>query len=273
MISRMATRGHIRLGTCSWTAKGWAGKFYPSGTDRSDFIAEYAKVYDAVEIDATFYGTPRLSTLEAWYDKTPEGFVFAAKAPQAVTHEKFLEDCGRELADYLDAMALLKEKLGPILFQFPYYSKKKGVTFDDFLGRLTPFLKTLPEDGFQFAVEVRNKAWLKPALFSALAEYNIAATLIDHPWMAPPADLMNRDGIVTAGFAYIRWLGDRYAIEKITKTWNERVVNRDDDLAKWIKPINSLLDDNVDVFGFVNNHYSGYAPDDIDQLADQLAGG
>jgi uncharacterized protein YecE (DUF72 family) len=250
----MAARGHIRLGTCSWTAKGWAGKFYPSGTDRSDFIAEYAKVYDTVEIDATFYGTPHHSTLEGWYEKTPEGFQFAAKAPQAITHEKFLEDCGRELAEYLDAMSLLKEKLGPILFQFPYYSKKKGVTFDDFVVRLKPFLKTLPEDGFRFA------------------EHSVATTLIDHPWMAPPGDLIKRDGVVTADFAYIRWLGDRYAIEKITKTWNERVVDRDDDLGKWIAPINNLLDGNVDVYGFVNNHYSGYAPADIDQLMAQFPG-
>jgi uncharacterized protein YecE (DUF72 family) len=54
----MAKQGHIRLGTSSWTAKGWETAFYPKGTDRTDFIAEYAKVYDTVEIDATFYGTP-----------------------------------------------------------------------------------------------------------------------------------------------------------------------------------------------------------------------
>ncbi len=272
MIARMAQRGHIRLGACSWTAKGWAGTFYPSGTDRSDFIAEYAKVYDAVEIDSTFYGTPRLSTLEGWYEKTPTGFLFAAKAPQAITHEKFMENCERELAEYLDAMSLLKEKLGPILFQFPYYAKKTGVSFEDFMGRLTPFLNTLPKDGYRFALEVRNKAWLKPALFSALSDHGVATTLIDHPWMAPPNDLIKRDGVVTADFVYIRWLGDRYAIEKITKTFNERVVDRDDDLKKWIAPINSLLDGQVDVFGFVNNHYSGYAPEDIDSLAKALKG-
>ena len=262
---------YLHLGTSSWTAKGWLGTFYPSGTKPADFITEYARHYDTVEIDATFYATPRDSTVLGWRDKTPAGFIFAAKAPKAITHDKFLEDCQHELNGFLRTMSLLEDKLGPILFQFPYYAKRTGVTEDDFLLRLTRFLKTLPADGFQFTVEVRNKTWINPYLFEILHDHNFALCLIDHPWMSLPDVLFRQNEIVTGPFAYIRWLGDRYGIEKITKVWNETVVDREKDLARWVPPIKDLLDRQIDVFGYVNNHYAGYAPDNIEQLRRMLS--
>lgn len=266
----MGLNPHLRLGTSSWTAKGWLGTFYPSGTKPADFITEYAKRYDTVEIDATFYATPAESTVLGWRDKTPEGFVFATKAPQAITHTKFLEDCQHELNGYLKAMSLLGDKLGPVLFQFPYYAKRTGVTEDDFLARLLRFVKTLPEDGFRFAVEVRNKNWINPFLFEILHDHRVALALIDHPWMASVDTLFNHKEILTNQFMYIRWLGDRYGIEKITKVWNETVVEREKDLERWVPHIKGVLDKQIDVFGYVNNHYGGHAPDNVEQLKEML---
>ena len=267
----MGLSPHLRLGTSSWTAKGWLGAIYPSGTKPADFITEYAKHYDTVEIDATFYATPQESTVLGWKDKTPDGFLFAAKAPKAITHDKFLEDCTGELNGFLRVMALLEDKLGPLLFQFPYFAKRSGVTEDDFLLRLTRFLKELPADHYRFAVEVRNKNWLNPYLFEILHDHNVALCLIDHPWMAPPKVLFNHREILTNPFMYIRWLGDRGGIEKITKVWNQSVVDREADLGHWVPHIKSLLDQQMDVFGYVNNHYGGYAPDNIQQLKRMLS--
>ncbi|MBM3290751.1 MAG: DUF72 domain-containing protein, partial [Candidatus Hydrogenedentes bacterium] len=129
----------VRLGTCSWSTSDWVGKVYSAGTRPTDYIAEYAQRYDTVEIDATFYGTPRQSTVDGWRDRTPESFVFSAKAPQTITHEKFLVGCERDVADFLRAMDTLGPRLGPIVFQFPYYSKKYNVSEGDFLARLAPF--------------------------------------------------------------------------------------------------------------------------------------
>ncbi len=262
---------HLRLGTSSWTAKGWLGKFYPTGTKPADFITHYAKRYNTVEIDATFYATPAESTIAGWREKTPDGFVFAAKAPQIITHEKFLEDCHHELNGFLHAMSGLGPKLGPIVFQFPYFAKKKGVTEDEFLLRLAKFCKTLPEAGFRFAVEVRNKTWMNPALFEILHGHRIACCLIDHPWMIPPDQLFRQREVVTAPFVYLRWLGDRYAIEKIAQMWSESVVDRKKDIARWVPHIQKLLDQEIDVFGYVNNHYGGYAPDNVDHLSAMLS--
>lgn len=260
----------IRLGTCGWSTEDWRGTVYGADTAKADFIAEYARWFNTVEVDSTFYGVPRANTLDAWRAKTPEGFVFGAKAPKAITHEHFLEDCGDDLAHFLEAMARLGDRLGPLVFQFPYYNKRTGVGESDFLARLRPFLAELPRGEFQFAVEVRNKGWLKPPLFELLAENGVTLVLIDHPWMHGPGKLAELEGAFTGKFAYIRWLGDRYGIEKITKTWDKPVVGRSRDIDAWIPLIKQVIEAQMPFYGYVNNHYSGHAPADVQIIREQL---
>ena len=261
----------IRLGTCSWSTKDWEGTVYEPGTPSTEYIAQYAKRFNTVEIDATFYATPRTSTVDGWRDRTPEGFVFSAKIPQEITHERFLADCDRVLSGFLKTMGRLGDKLGPVLLQFPYYSKKSGVTEDTFLERLFPFLDAAPRDEYTFVVEVRNKTWLNNRLLEPLRERNVSLALIDHPWMHRPGALLARNGLFTGPVLYIRWLGDRYGIEKITTTWSEPVVERKRDLQGWVPAIQAALDKQLPVYGYVNNHYSGHAPHDVEVL-EQLLG-
>jgi len=94
--------------------------------------------------------------VEGWNHRTPSGFRFAAKIPQIITHEKVLRDCQAELEQFTDVMSLFGDKLGPLLFQFPYFSKRHFANAQAFLDRLEPVLDQLPE-GFRFAVEVRNQ--------------------------------------------------------------------------------------------------------------------
>lgn len=257
---------NIRLGTCSWSLREWVGKFYRV-TQPAEFIRDYATKLTTVEIDSTFYGVPRRSTLEGWRDRTPETFLFAAKAPQVITHAKFLRDCERDLTEFLEAMTVLGPRLGPILFQFPYYAKSKAVTLNEFLDRLGRFLAQLPRERFRFAVEIRNKAWLGDALFNALRERNVTLALIDHPYMPPPAYWLKNPGFVTGSFAYFRWLGDRYAIEKRTTTWNETLIDRKPDFLQWVPVVKQILDTRIPALGYVNSHYSGYAPGDVELLS------
>ncbi len=246
------------------------GKVYSPGTRQTDYIAEYAQRYNTVEIDSTFYGTPRQSTVDGWRERTPETFLFAAKAPQIITHQKFLEGCERDLTEFLTVMDTLGPRLGPIVFQFPYYSKKYNVSEADFIARLKPYIESLPKDGHLFVVEVRNKAWLRAPLCEVLTEHGVALALIDHPWMHTCNQLMKINGIFTGPFAYIRLLGDRYAIEKITTTWGEQVIDRKPDLARWAPVMKSILSQRLNVFGYINSHYSGYAPGDVDTLYEML---
>src|SRR5258708_6061690 len=80
----------IRLGTSSFTATGWQGSFYPKGLRPADYLSYYAQHFDTVEIDSTFYATPNVSVVRSWNAKTPEGFLFAAKVPQEITHKRVL---------------------------------------------------------------------------------------------------------------------------------------------------------------------------------------
>lgn len=246
----------LYLGTSSWTAPAWSGVFYPPGTPASRYLSFYSRQFGTVEIDATFYATPAPSTVDGWRQRTPEGFLFAAKAPKAITHDKVLVGCERDVSEFVEVMARLGEKLGPLLFQFKYY-KQSELTAQTFLDRLEPFVAALPE-GFQYAVEVRNRGWLVPRLLETLRARNIALAWIDHPYMPRAAEYHRRPDLVTADFAYIRWLGDRYKIEEITTDWNRLILDRTEETREWIETIGGLLPQVQKVHGYYNNHYAGY---------------
>ena len=156
--------------------------------------------------------------MQGWLKQTPEGFIFAAKIPQIITHENVLVDCDAEFKEFMEVMDLLGEKLGPLLFQFGYFNKKAFLGVNDFLARLRPFLKKLPKD-HKFALEIRNKNWLVPQFIEALRERGVALALIDQSWMPRPAQWFEKFDLITADFTYVRWLGDRKGIEEQTKVW------------------------------------------------------
>jgi len=249
----------IRLGTSAFTAAGWPGTFYPEGLPTGQYLSHYAQHFDTVEVDSTFYRIPSDLTVRNWYARTPKGFLFATKAPQTITHERALVDCENELKMFLTAMGALREKLGPILFQFPYFNRVAFSTVEDFLERLAPFLARLPRDQ-RFAVEVRNKNWLMPKLYDVLRKHKTALALIDHPWMPRPKEWIAQGDPVTSDFTYIRWLGDRKGIEERTKSWDKVIVDRQQELEEWVEVCQNFNQRSIAIFGFANNHYAGHAP-------------
>ncbi len=238
------------------------GTFYPPDTPAARFISEYARHFDTVEVDSTYYRAPSPAMVKNWRERTPPGFLFAAKFPGAITHEKVMQDCEAEVDEFIQAMDLLGDKLGPLLLQFPYFNKKAFARPEDFLVRLKPFLKTLPAD-HSYALEIRNKAWINQPLLDLLREHKIALALIDHPWMPTVQQLMEKNDVVTAGFTYIRFLGDRKGIEEKTKHWDRILVNREREMEAWIPEIRRLLARRLLVYAYFNNHYAGFAPGSI----------
>jgi len=93
----------------------------PKGTRSADYLAFYAEHFHTVEVDSTFYGCPSARTIDNWAARTPEGFLFSVKAPQVITHDKALVNCDADLNQFLDRMNILGPKLGPIVFQFPFF--------------------------------------------------------------------------------------------------------------------------------------------------------
>jgi len=111
-------------------------------------------------------------------------------------------------------------------------------------------------------VEIRNKNWLDARFADLLREYNVALALIDQSFVPRPWELMEKIDLVTADFVYVRWLGDRKAIEEQTTTWDKTIVDRRDDLRNWADVLRHLvLDKRIrKLFAFANNHYAGHGP-------------
>jgi uncharacterized protein YecE (DUF72 family) len=256
----------ILAGTSAFTAAGWEGTFYPAGMKAAEYLRFYATRFRTVEVDSTFYGTPKPERVRAWYDKTPADFVFAVKVPQVITHEKVLVDCAAEMDEFLQTMELLKEKLGPMLLQFGYFGPSVMRNGAQFLARLEPFLKRLagfvvsPYRPHRFVVEIRNKAWLGEPLLSLLREHRVALALTDHGWMPRPWEVKQAQDLITADFAYVRWLGDRKGIEEVTTRWDKTVVDRRNDLLHWVELFRELRRRNLQVYAYANNHYAGNGP-------------
>ena len=253
----------IFLGTSSFTAGGWEGSFYPKGMRSKDFLRHYASQFQTVEIDSTFYGTPAASTVTSWNDKTPPDFIFAVKAPQVITHEKVLIDCEPEFDEFIERMHLLGDKLGPMLLQFPKFDKWVLKSPDEFRARLQSFFKRAAAmNASRFAVEVRNKDWLDAKLTDLLREHNVALALTDTSFMPRPWEMRGALDLVTADFAYVRWLGDRKGIEKQTTTWDKTVVDRTSDMKNWVDLLKEMVTNKKirKLFAFANNHYAGHGP-------------
>ena len=244
----------VHLGTQGWSYKSWVGNFYLANTAAGDYLSQYARQFRAVEIDSTYYGAPRPQTVEQWREITPEDFRFTAKFPQAITHEKMLNDAAPETLHFLDAMALLGDKLGPLLLQFPYQFKP------DQYPTLAEFLAALPRE-FRYAVEVRHRGWLSDAFFDLLAKHRVALALADYAYM-PKLDRATTD------FVYIRWLGNR---KDIPDDHYETVrIQRDQELDRWGDVITQFLDQGVTVWGFANNHYQGHSPATVRSLLERI---
>jgi uncharacterized protein YecE (DUF72 family) len=227
----------------------WEGTIYPQSLPAGARISEYVKHYATVEIDSSFYGTPRRSTVEKWREVAPEGFLFAAKFPQEITHEKNLTNAGDLAENFVDTMSNLGDKLGPLLLQLPPSFDVEG------MGVLEDFLKNLPE-GPRYAVEVRHRSWLGSDLPEMLRERGAALTLVDYPRMPRMEE-------ATAGFAYIRWLGNRREFPS-GHTGPKR--DRDEDLRWWSERVDRFLGGGREVFAYANNHYQNHSPSTLEQF-------
>jgi len=258
-IERPYSLPGILLGTSAFTANGWEGSFYPRGMQSRDFLSYYATQFATVEVDSTFYGCPSARTVNNWSARTPEDFMFSVKIPQVISHEKALVDCDSEFEEFVKTMDILGPKLGPMVFQFPLFDRWKIPKQESFLAVLTPFLKKLPAD-HKFVVEIRNKTWLDARFADVLREQNVALALTDTSFMLRPWEMKEKFDLITADFAYVRWLGDRKGIEEVTKTWDKIVVERREDLTNWVELFRKFVARNLKAFAYSNNHYAGNGP-------------
>ncbi len=241
----------LRFGCSGWDYQEWIGPVYRNASESK--LAAYARIFDTAEINSTFYRAPTPGMVQGWGRYTPEDFVFAAKVPQTVTHDRLL-DVGRgadaELRSYCELMRPLLNlgKLGPLLLQLP-----PRLRFEEKL--VHRFLDTLPSD-FAFALEPRNRTWMTLDAFDLLRSLGVAYTIVDEPLLPP-------DLHVTSKVAYMRWHGHG------EEPWyNYRYSAAE--LAAWRPRVEQVASQADIVYGFFNNHFHGYAPENCLQILRML---
>lgn len=263
----MALPENLYLGTSSWSSTDWVGPFYSARLRPQQFIEAYARRFRSVEIDSTFYNIPARAVAARWKEKTPPGFIFAAKVPRVITHVKVLQDCHAELSTFLKTMEALEDKLGPLLLQFPYFNKNAFASRGQFEKLLRPFLRSLPKE-FQFALEIRNKNWIAWDFLELLREHSISFALVAQLWMPRIDTLAKALDLVTGDFCYARFIGDRKGIESKTQKWDKIVEDKTEEMTIWSNELKKIVDRGVRTFAFFNNHYAGFAPGSVKLFED-----
>jgi uncharacterized protein YecE (DUF72 family) len=217
----MSGTGTVRIGISGWTYGGWRGTFYPKGLPHAEELAYASGQVDTIEINGTFYGLQRPDAFARWYEETPEGFLFAVKAPRFITHIRRLREIETPLANFFASGVLrLGEKLGPVLWQFPASFRFSAERLDHFLALLPRdteaagalaehhsdwlagrvWTRTEHRRSLRHAIEIRHESFLDPAFVALLRRHRVALVFADSVEWPYAED-------VTADFVYLRLHG------------------------------------------------------------------
>jgi uncharacterized protein YecE (DUF72 family) len=185
----------IRAGIGGWVFAPWRGVFYPKGLAQARELAHASRQVTSIEINGTFYGAQKPTSFRKWYAETPEGFVFSVKGPRYATHRRVLGEAGSSVERFFGSGVFeLREKLGPILWQFP-----PTMQFDE--ANFQAFLDLLPREregrAIRHVLEVRHPSFAAPAFVDLLRRYGAALAMVDDKDRPALQD-------VTADFVYAR---------------------------------------------------------------------
>ena len=224
--------GRFRVGTSGYQYEHWRGVFYPRELPRAQWFAYYARHFDTVEINNTFYRLPAAEVFDAWRKAAPAGMTYALKFSRFGTHMKRLRDPEQPVALFLERARRLRTTLGPILVQLP---PRWHVNLE----RLQAFLAVLPRSR-RWALELRDPSWLCEPVYALLAKYRVALCVHD---MLP-----EHPRRLTADFTYLRFHGRRYS-----GSYSRAA------LAAQARTIRDWLAQGTDVYAYFNNDAEGHA--------------
>jgi uncharacterized protein YecE (DUF72 family) len=239
--------GRVLVGTSGFQYRHWRETFYPEGLAQNRWLDYYAERFMTVELNVTFYRLPTPATFRKWRERTPDDFVFALKGSRFITHIKRLRDPEEPLARFMEGAALLREKAGIVLWQFPPNFSKDTDRLDRFVGALGQY-------PVRQAFEFRNVSWIEKDVEDILRSGGHVFCSADWPpFLADPPR--------TGGFAYIR----RHGRGGIYDTLYSR-----EELAEDANRIRRQLMGRRDVFIYFNNDSRGYAPRNAAELRELL---
>jgi uncharacterized protein YecE (DUF72 family) len=203
---------NLYVGTSGFSYPKWKGTFYPQKLPAKQMLRYYGEQFRTVEINSTFRGPPKVSTLEGWVGQVPAEFKFILKAPQQITHIRRLKDVGEPVSSLFDVVAMLGDRLGPLLFQLPPNFKKD-------LPRLRAFLALLPPR-LRAALEFRHQSWFDDEVLALLRDHRAALCIAE-----AESDL-EVPFVATADWGYLRLRRPDYDDREL-KSWVRRVRKQD----------------------------------------------
>ena len=239
---------NLRIGCSGWSYKDWQGIFYPKGLAAKDYLSYYAKVFNCVEIDSSFYRVPNQFMVNQWRNNTPPAFLFSPKLPKKITHENKLKHSESSLVYFYSVLGKLKEKLGPIAIQLP-----PSIKLSTHLEVMKGFISQLSPE-FRHAMEFRHKSWFTPEVYSMLRKNNIAMIWSLNQYVETPPE-------VTAGFIYLRMVGDR-EIREFTGIQKDRSA----DMKRWATAVRDNASKFESGYVFFNNHFAGFSPESSNEF-------
>ncbi|TVR83151.1 MAG: DUF72 domain-containing protein [Rhodospirillales bacterium] len=233
----------LYIGTSGWSYRAWRDTLY-AGIPQRRWLARYAEVFNAVEVNATFYRLMKQETLARWHDETPDDFVFTAKGHRVVTHTRKLRDVGDEIRRSRDGMAPLAGKLRVILWQLPAQLVKDV----DVLKRFGEHIREWPK--VRHVLEFRDDTWFDDEVRALLDETGLGTCVSDSPrWPCWNA--------TAAGIGYARLHGHKKLY--VSEYGRTR-------LKPWVEIIHGWLDRKLEAHVYFDNDAEGHAPDDAQQL-------
>jgi uncharacterized protein YecE (DUF72 family) len=286
----------IRIGISGWRYPGWRGTFYPAGLAQRRELEYASRKLNSVEINGSFYSLQRASSYRAWYEQTPDDFVFAVKGSRFITHMIKLKEPRQALANFFaSGLLLLAEKLGPILWQFPpqwRYDEERFATFLDLLpadphaaarlarkhdGRVRdPWTRPGPKRPLRHAFEVRHPSAMVPSFVRLLRRHGAALVFADTGGHFPYAE------DVIADFLYLRLHGAEelyasgYGDDQLA-WWAERIrawrAGGEPPDAVRVGPAARPRKSGRAVYVYFDNDAKVHAPVDAQRLAEMLSNG
>jgi uncharacterized protein YecE (DUF72 family) len=286
-------RNDLRIGISGWTYPPWRGVFYPKKLSHRMELQFASREFNSIEINGSFYSLQRPSSYQRWYSETPRGFVFSVKGARFITHMKKLRDIKVPLANFFASGVLcLREKLGPILWQFPPnfgWNPERFAEFFDLLPRDTRTAAKLAKNHddklkagawtktdimrpIRHAVEIRHPTFMVPEFFALLRRHNIAFVVADTAGKWPYSE------DITADFVYCRLHGaEQLYVSGYSETELDRWANRIERWRKGKQPGDAkLVSDRIaktrkrDVYIYFDNDAKVHAPFNAQTLAKNL---
>ncbi len=247
---------NIVVGCAGWDYVDWVGVFYPRKLAKTDQLAHYARFFDFVEVNSTFYNLPTQETLARWVKAVPDHFRFAVKVWNRITHTKDTDNLATRVSGFFTQLKVLEPKIACFLLQFPPRFKYTSENYT----RVRHLLEIIPTNQ-AVVVELRDNSWFAPGILdNVLDKENHILGVSYLPGFSPIYRPEQKR-------YYIRMVGDRQlTVFNRVQRQQEPLVSEVTEKVREFSSVDSISD----IFVIFNNHFTGFSPETANEFKRRL---